>query len=440
MPSVALVVFDTLRNDAFERYFDWLPGLRFTNAWSPSHWTTPVHGSLFTGTYPSEHGVHAKSQRFDTSLQVLTEVLRESGFTTRAFSSNPRVSRAFGFDRGFDEFDGGVKLGHLRPEVFDWGAFIEETRDAGPSRYLDAVRRCIVGDCDTVASLKQGIGMKLDELGYLYSDSGGTEALHTIRRTEFGEDEFFYLNLMESHAPYYEIPDEHCTDPDADIPRSLGFRETMTGIDAKPVRTAYDDAANYLSTLYRDVFEELTSNFEYVISVSDHGEMLGEHGVWGHEWGLYPQLTHVPLVVSDGTGQRRECDEMVSLLDVHRTVLDIAGIDAPSRGCSLLEDDIPPHETLTEYHGVTTQRIRSLDSDGFDVEPFDVQLRGIALPPSYYGHETPEGWRGDESDSGLDARDRLETAVESLDICDPAGGDDELDENVVQRLRDLGYA
>jgi arylsulfatase len=45
MASVAVVVLDTLRYDTFEEAFDWLPGRRFTQAYAPSHWTIPVHGS-----------------------------------------------------------------------------------------------------------------------------------------------------------------------------------------------------------------------------------------------------------------------------------------------------------------------------------------------------------------------------------------------------------
>jgi arylsulfatase A-like enzyme len=73
--NVAFILLDTLRKDAFERQFDWLPGRRFDNAWSPSHWTVPVHGSMFTGLYPSETGVHARSVTLDCDRQVLAEQL-----------------------------------------------------------------------------------------------------------------------------------------------------------------------------------------------------------------------------------------------------------------------------------------------------------------------------------------------------------------------------
>ena len=62
MTNIALVVLDTLRYDAFEEFFDWLPGVRFTNVFSPGHYTIPAHAGIFTGQYPSEVGTHAKSE------------------------------------------------------------------------------------------------------------------------------------------------------------------------------------------------------------------------------------------------------------------------------------------------------------------------------------------------------------------------------------------
>jgi arylsulfatase len=100
MPRIALVVLDTLRKDAFDEHFEWLPGRRFENAWSTSHYTVPVHGSMFTGQYPSESGVHAKSELFDYPDPVLPELLVRNGYTTRALHTNPLLE-ASEFDRGF---------------------------------------------------------------------------------------------------------------------------------------------------------------------------------------------------------------------------------------------------------------------------------------------------------------------------------------------------
>jgi arylsulfatase A-like enzyme len=63
---------------------------------------------------------------------------------------------------------------------------------------------------------------------------------------------------------------------------------------------------------------------------ADHGESFGAHGVWWDHAELYPDSLHVPLVLAwPGApgGERR--GEAVQLADLGRTLLDLAGIEAP---------------------------------------------------------------------------------------------------------------
>jgi hypothetical protein len=78
MNSIAPVLFDSLRKDAFDGHFDWLPGTVFENAWSTSGWTVPAHGTLFTGLYPSESGVYPKAEILNTEKKVLADGVVDS--------------------------------------------------------------------------------------------------------------------------------------------------------------------------------------------------------------------------------------------------------------------------------------------------------------------------------------------------------------------------
>lgn len=164
--NIALVVLDTLRKDAFEEHFDWLPGRYYNNAWSTSHWTVPVHGSLFNGKYPSEIGVHAGAQSLDCDDEVLAERLRAEGYTTRAYSCNVNISSLYDFDRGFDEFEmlGNQDLMHWHdPDIYDWTEFMREfPPEYGKKRYLKAVRECIFSDYSTISSLLYGIDLRFE--------------------------------------------------------------------------------------------------------------------------------------------------------------------------------------------------------------------------------------------------------------------------------------
>lgn len=441
--NIAFVVLDTLRKDAFEEYFNWLPGRRYDNAWTTSHWTAPVHASLFTGKYASEIGVHSKSNTLDCEEPVLAEQLSDSGYTTKAFSANPNISKRFNYHRGFDQFEGSWKIRHFNSiDVFDWWGFINKTRGNGPIRYLDAVRRCIFEDVKTVKSLKQGFKLKFrpDKIRSGAVDDGAQTALERIRETEYGENEFLFLNLMEAHGPY-EPPEEYQSVKTHDKPTAV---DALTGrtkdINGDAVRQAYSDAVRYLSDMYKKIFSELQSEFDYVITLSDHGEMLGEHGLWDHQYGLYPELTHIPLVIS-GPDVSGSTDTPVSLIDVHRTVLDLAEIDAPSRGHNLLQNGTGT-AYLTEYHGLTTWLLDELEEfNDFEAirNRYDTPLSGIVLPPSYYGYETDEDWVSQGS-TDSDPRDRLDTLRDDLKVHEADSGQEELSKEAMARLEDLGYA
>jgi len=441
--NIALVVLDTLRKDAFDEHFDWLPGRRYENAWAPSNWTVPVHAALFTGKYASEVGVHSKGTTLDCEERVLAEELSDAGYRTRAFSANPNVSKRFQFHRGFDQFSGSWKIRHFNStDVFDWSQFVNDTEGDDFTRYLHAVWRCITEDVDTWDSLRQGFDLKFrpHKIRAESVDDGARTALKRIRETVYDDDEFLFLNLMEAHGPYeppeeYRSTEAHAKPAPVDV-----FTGTATDINKEGVRQAYDDAVRYLSNVYEEIFAELRSEFDYVITFSDHGEMLGEHGLWDHLYGLYPELTNVPLVVS-GPEASGSTDTLVSLLDVHRTVLDLAGIEAPSRGHNLFEDRTN-EAYLTEYHGLTEWLLNELaEFDDFEAirDYYDTPLSGIVLSPSYYGYETDEGWV-DQGDTDSDPQSQLDALRDDLEEREVGSEQMELSEEAMARLEDLGYA
>lgn len=438
MTRIALVVLDTLRKDAFDERFDWLPGTRFERAFATSHYTVPSHASLFTGRYPSEVGTHAKSHEFDPPTPPLAERLSAAGYETHAFSANLQVSRQFGWDRGFDRFGGPRSCRHANAtrEIFEWNRFIREHREEGPARYAKALWACINGDCATLPSLRHGLEIKYRSRKE--TDDGAAEALETLRERTFADDAFLFVNLMEAHGPYRPPPAYRSVE----IEDTPGFVETVRGdpVDGDRVRQAYADCVRYLSDVYRDIFETLTEEFDAVFTLSDHGELLGERGVWGHGMGLDPELVHVPLSVyapGEAFGDRRT--ETVSLLDVHRTVLELAGADAgESRGRDLRSREALDGEFLTEYLGLNWFRARTLaEADYADPADFDRELYGLATG-EYYGYETFDGFRESGTPPVEDPQGRLRELADELTYRE--AGDVEVSESVMEDLKDLGYA
>lgn len=438
--NIALVVLDTLRKDIFDEHFEWLPGARFERAFSTSNWTVPAHASLFTGRYPGELGIHSQHTTFDCPETMLTERLADDGYTTRGFSCNVQVSWPSQFNRGFEEFDAPSHLQGLSENIFDWETFIGEHHNQGPARYLYALKKCVTSDCDTLPSLRRGLDIKLRDIGLSQGghDAGAHEALEHLRETRFGDDEFVFINLMESHAPY--APPKEYRTTDAPVEELTAYNALLASIKGTAgdvgddlQRQAYNDSVKYLSDIYQKIFDELRPDFDLVITVGDHGECFGEHGIYQHSLGIAPELTHVPLVLSSTDSNTRRT-ETVSLLDVHTTVLDAAGCATEENSRSLL-DDLESRPVFTEYHGVTNPNRANLETAGYDPEPYDQRLVGVGTKNGY-GHETLDGFEKTGND---DFYTLIQEHCESStwrDLTDNA----EVSESVRQRLTDLGYA
>lgn len=441
MTNIALVVLDTLRKDRFDKYFDWIPGKRFDRAYSTADWTVPAHGTLFTGLYPSEVGVHSKYTMFDYPGQSLVEALSENNYTTRAFSANTNITGHFKFDRGFDQFFSPTEMEHLNnPSIVDWREFSKNTNYTGVTKLMNGLKMCFSANKNTIDSIKSGIRFKFGGGGGTKPGVkfGGTaEAIDKLSELNFGNQEFLFLNLMEAHEPY-RAPQEYRTVPEPDLLKAVGdLQYGNEPVDSVP--EAYDNCVEYLSDIYRELFENLVDDFDYVITVSDHGEMLGEHGMWGHEYGLHSMLTHVPFVISGPEIENSVVEKPVSLLDIYNTVADMAGVtEQAPRGRSLLHKT-HSREFLTEYHGLTSWSLDSLRKSGYSnrIPDYDRKEIGIVLDNGYY-YGTEDKMTDGEHDAGPEVTARVKTLIDDLEERE-VENPNEIPEAVQDHLKDLGY-
>jgi arylsulfatase A-like enzyme len=103
-PNIVVIVVDTLRADHLSCYgygrrtspmIDRIAesGVVFENAISAAPWTPPSHASIFTGAYPSRHGVDRSRLVLAPDLVPLPEALRRHGYRTYGLTSNYWLSR-----------------------------------------------------------------------------------------------------------------------------------------------------------------------------------------------------------------------------------------------------------------------------------------------------------------------------------------------------------
>lgn len=463
MTDIALVVFDTLRYDTFQSYFDWLPGRQYTNAWAPSHWTVPVHGSMFTGRYPSEIGVMGQCPALDCDDRVLAELLSENGYETVAFTNNLNLQASRGYDRGFDQFNGGWRWQAMQPDVFDWEKTLSGTDWRRPKKLAMTMYKMLSSEADKKRStmwLFNRLRRKLG--GGPFSDSGLRQTQQWVQNViNRSSDQFLFINLMEAHYPYDPTIENVRTGYDDNFSSPIEETIARTNHDQEAWLSAYEAAVSYLSRGFRSIFEQLQSAFDVIICCADHGELFGEYDIWGHGYGLAPELTHVPLVVWEKNQSESEpVDRPVSLFDIFETITGIAGIDADRRGINLLKvdndnnpdrdatqntskEEVPNNRTLlTEYHGQTSvSQMETLLAAGVDqetIEAYDEWEYGIVTVDGY-GYESRDGFVTPDDVADSVVREQLADARDNLTpppVTQPCDGETP---TTNEHLEALGY-
>jgi choline-sulfatase len=99
-----------------------------------------------------------------------------------------------------------------------------------------------------------------------------------------------------------------------------------------------------------------------VLFCADHGEMLGERGLW-YKMAFFEQSARVPLLVRRPGQPGRRVSQPVSVMDVAPTLLELAGVPADGLefdGASLAPDlagtaRLGPRPVICEYHAEGVQ-------------------------------------------------------------------------------------
>ncbi len=307
-PNVVVIVVDTLRADHLSAYgyeratspnIDRIAsqGVLFENAIAASSWTLPSHASMLTGRFPYEHGATdikpPSGKGFDNRYPTLGEALAQHGYRTGAFSANYiYFSKDMGFGRGFSHF-----------EDYFHSTFDKVSR----TLYGREIARLILRR-EKVRRLIIWLGFpSIDELQPSSLSSWmvrkrasevNREALNWIDR-DATRPFFAFLNYFDTHRPYTTPPgyprkfvrlDAHAllldqrNSDDSPTNRIAPYDESIAYVD--------DQIAKFLDELKQRGIDQHT----LVVITSDHGELLGEHGLYEHQKSLYRPLIQVPLI------------------------------------------------------------------------------------------------------------------------------------------------
>ena len=143
-----------------------------------------------------------------------------------------------------------------------------------------------------------------------------------------------YFSMYYPDVEMPNLPDGHLENlPDA--ARILRERHRMAGPftdeQIRKTRAAYCGMVTRVDEQIGRLLESLDAHGladnTVVIHTSDHGEMLGEHGLW-RKSNFYDQSARVPLQIRlpNGAHAGRWVEENVSLVDVCATIVNLAGL------------------------------------------------------------------------------------------------------------------
>lgn len=360
-PNILIIIADSLRADFLSCYGGRVPaqnlnqvaesGIKFENAYSQGPQSAVSHASLFTGRYPSNIGVTRSPEPMkETTSPTLAGWLRDNGYRTYGIAGPGKMSSAYGYDRGFEDYYESYNSfpGYLSTD------FLKEVITK-PRK-----RKPLLKEWIRTATRGQD---KKTELKFDYLQ----QALRRSERPFFG-----IMNTTVTHYPY-NAPRPYKTQERPETVRSkyqfIDYLRQEEGdehhrVDHPDVRyhrlrdaTTFEGRAKYASDpswlneaeldVLRDwyaatirYFDEKIGEFieqvkdvedTLVIITADHGEHFGEHGVIQHGWSWFDECHRVPLIFSDVDTDRLNPEQYVSLIDLFPSICDLADIPIPEQ-------------------------------------------------------------------------------------------------------------
>ncbi len=339
-------------------------GIRFTNAYSTCPVCIPARHSLMTGASPRGHNMRYYNDTEPMpNLPTLAQTFRNVGYQAYAVGKlhvYPQRDR-IGFDDVILAEEGRVQFG----VVDDYEMFLTDQGYAGQhfahgmnnNEYL-ARPWHLPEDCHVTNWTTRRMA-------------------RVIQRRDPTRPAFWYLSYTHPHPPltplssYLDLYRDFEPEPpylgewasDAKtLPyplKSLQHRRYVDQHVARLARQAFYALCTHIDHQLRVVIgtlrEEGLLDNTVILFTSDHGDMLGNHGLWAKKL-FYEDSANVPMILMGVAGDERVGHyhiekRLVCLEDVMPTLLGLAGIDIPDTVEGLSMVGLKERDNLYGEHG-----------------------------------------------------------------------------------------
>ncbi len=325
-------------------------GLQFSNAYSECPVCIPARRTLMTGVSPRTHGDRDFGETMPMpALPTLAQTFRDAGYQAHGVGKlhvYPQRNR-IGFDDVALDEEGRTQYG----VIDDYEMFL--TDQGYPGRQFDH------GMSNNDYTTRP---WHLPE--HLHATNWATQQMiRTVKRQDPCKPAFWYLAYRHPHPPM--VPLEaylnlyrhidlaspvHGNWTKETLPfllqsirsRSAHMNEQEIQIALQAFYALCTHIDHQIRVLVGTLREEDLLENTIICFTSDHGDMLGRHGMWGKRL-FYESAANVPMILSGNArqiGHHRTDDRLVGWQDVMPTLLDLAGIDIPTtvEGLSMVGD------------------------------------------------------------------------------------------------------
>lgn len=312
-------------------------GVQFRNAYCGSPVCVPARAGMMSGMFPSDVASYCNSTPFRRPVPSWGNRLRDLGYDCRATG---KLDLTEGTDYGFREV--GTQHGHsVNPDI--------TSLLRAPMCFRANVRNDVDGSFRKTRPHDDNV--LANTLRFLREDVGRASqpwaiyAGFTAPHYPFIAGAKYAAMYPPESMPLPDVPIDYLERRHAIFEQLANFQRVSTPIAAARIRrarAAYFGMITELDRMIGLVLDELekTGQMErtLIVYTSDHGEMLGDHGLWFKN-ALLENAARVPLILAGaGLPRGKMVDTPVMHADMVATMLDMAGAprDPKLRGHSLV--------------------------------------------------------------------------------------------------------
>ncbi|MBT8456758.1 MAG: choline-sulfatase [Alphaproteobacteria bacterium] len=342
-PNILILMVDQLNGTLFpDGPADWLhaPNLkrlaarstRFANAYTASPLCAPGRASFMSGQLPSRTRVYDNAAEFASDLPTYAHHLRRAGYHTCLSGKMHFV----GPDQlhGFEE----RLTTDIYPADFGWTPDYRKPGERIDWWYHNMGSVTGAGVAETSNQMEYDDEVAHHASAKLYDLARGGDARPWCLTVSFTHPHDPYVarrrfwDLYEDCAHLLpEVPAMDYADHDPHAQRIFDANDwrnfDITEDDIRRSRRAYFANISYLDEKIGDLLDvlERTGQEAVIVFVSDHGDMLGERGLW-FKMSFYEGSARVPLMIAAPGMAPGRVAAPVSTIDLCPTLCEIAGV------------------------------------------------------------------------------------------------------------------